>query len=187
MLVTARLKFLTPCLGNKRMERRDLMLRDSSGKVLLLQSWWRAGLYYAAQALSRYQKEVGEIQADPVVEGSTTIYRRYYSDTCFKEHEAFDAGSEVTVNFCVPDRISLAAFRELMDIAGKYVGISPYGYKADFGRFVVLEIKPLKRGTHERGRDTAVGESDTGSASACRHPDTGIDVRQTDSKQGQQS
>ena len=142
MQVTATIRFLTPSLGNCRNERRDKMLRDQQGRVLYLQSWWRAGLGYAAQALSRFEPDVINIQADPVVEGHPEIYRRYYSESGFKEHEAFLAGAEMKVKFCLPNRISPEDFKELLTVAGRYVGISPYGYRHDFGRFEVVTVEP---------------------------------------------
>jgi hypothetical protein len=29
-------------------------------------------------------------------------------------------------------------------MAGRYVGISPYGHKQDFGRFLVMAVEPTK-------------------------------------------
>ncbi len=143
MQVVATIRFLTPSLGNCRNERRDKMLRDQSGRIIYLQSWWRSGLGYAAQALSRLEKEVAEIQADPVVEGNPEIFRRYYNANSFKEHEAFLAGSTLKARFCLPNRVSTEDFKELLTVAGKYVGISPYGYRHDFGRFEVVSVEPL--------------------------------------------
>lgn len=143
MQVVVTIRFLTPSLGNCRNERRDKMLRDRDGRILYLQSWWRSGLGYAAQALNRMEKEVAEIQADPVVEGHPEIYRRYYNAKDFKEHEAFIAGSTMRARFCLPNRITPEDFRELLAVAGKYVGISPYGYRHDFGRFEVVSVEPL--------------------------------------------
>jgi len=147
MEVVARLRFTTPCLGNVRRPQRDLMLRSSTGNVLFLQGWWRACLSYAANAVGRYQKDVGDVQADPEVDGTTDVFKRYYGETEYKEHEAFLAGAEITVRFCLPSSVPLAGFKELMEVAGKYAGISPYGYKQNYGRFSVLSIEPATRKT----------------------------------------
>jgi len=141
MEVVATLRFLTPSLGNARGERRDRMLYSTEGEVVYLQSWWRSSLGYAAQALCRHQGTIDKIQADPVVRGPVSIHKRFYSPTSFKEHEAFLAGTEVEVRFMLPKKLRLEAFRELLETAGKYAGISPYGYKQDYGRFIVVDVR----------------------------------------------
>jgi len=158
MEVRARIRFTTPCLGNVRSERRDKMLRNAEGKVLLLQSWWRAGLGYAAQALGHHEQEVKQIQAAPEVDGATTIYRRYYGASTFKEHEAFLAGAVIEVKFMLPASLSPESFRDLLETAGCYVGISPYGYRHDYGRFAVLDVcsaRPCPGGAGEKHDQSA--------------------------------
>lgn len=119
--------------------RRDRMLY-SEGKIIYLQSWWRSSLGYAAQALCRHQKLIDQIQVDPIADGTLSVYKRFYSPTLFKEHEAFLTGTEVEFRFMLPGKLSLEAFRELLETAGKYAGISPYGYKQDYGRFIVIDV-----------------------------------------------
>lgn len=145
MEVIATIRFTTPSLGAVR-GPVNKMLRNAEGNVLFLQTWWRAGLGYASQALSRYQNEVTRIQSDPIVEGATTIFKRYYSPTHFQEHEAFDTNAEIRVRFCLPKRVTAEGFHELLSVAGQYVGISPYGFKNDYGRFVVVDVSPVKKG-----------------------------------------
>lgn len=144
MEVTVRLKFTTPSLGNVRGEMLDRMLRDPEGDVIFLQSWWRAVLSYGAQAFGRYQKEIEMVQTDPKVKGELSTYRRYYRPNEFKLHEAFLTGTEIEVRFCLPRAIGPAEFKELLTLAGRYVGVSPYGHKQDYGRFLVLSVEPVR-------------------------------------------
>ncbi len=148
MEVIARIRFTTPCLGAERKPRRDAMARDKDGRVILLQSKWRAALRFAAKAICRHQDDIDNIQVDPVVDGTTGIYRRYFSTTQVQEHECFNAGDEITVRFCLPNAIPIESFEELLTTAGRYAGISPYGFKLDFGRFAVLEVK-RKHASHD--------------------------------------
>ena len=145
MEVEVKLRFTTPCLGNERHAQRDLMLRSGSGHVALLQSWWRACLAFAAQALNQHQRDIESIQADPEVDGNVTIHKRYWSDREFKEHECFAAGEVVTARFFLPNEVPVDDFRCLLETAGKYAGISPYGYRQNFGRFVVVSVTPIRR------------------------------------------
>lgn len=155
MEVVATLRFTTPCLGNIRGKDANRMLRDANGKVIFLQTWWRAGLGFAAQALCRYQKEVPDVQTDPVVDGELSVYKRYYAPEKYTEHEAFDAGSVIRVRFMLPHKIDADGFRELLEMSGKYVGISPCGYRQDFGRFTVINVDILRTRRH---RDHGKGE-----------------------------
>ena len=160
MEVSVIIRFTTPCLGNVRGSVGE-MLRDAQGRVIFLQSWWRAGLGFAAQALCRYQKEVAEVQTDPVVEGTLSNYERYYAPDKSQTHEAFDAGTTLRVRFLLPRKMDAKGFRELLKLSGKYVGISPYGYRQDFGRFTVESVdvvreRPIKR---ERNRSVTRGEN----------------------------
>ena len=150
MEVIARIRFTTPCLGAERKPRCDTMLRDKEGRVILMQSWWRSALRFAAKAMCRHQDDIENIQVDPVVDGTTRIYKRYFSTASFQEHECFDAGDEITVRFCLPNAIPVESFTELLSTAGKYVGISPYGFKLDFGRFAVLEVVKKHAGNNPK-------------------------------------
>jgi hypothetical protein len=131
------------------------MLRDAEGHVVFLQSWWRASLLHAANAIGRWRQEVEAIQADPVIHGQTSIYRRYYKSTEFKAHEAFVVGAEVVVRFLLPYGLDLPQFQELLSVAGRYAGLSPYRGQSDWGRFEVLSVVPV--GTKEK--QGALGES----------------------------
>jgi hypothetical protein len=150
-------------LGAIRKDGKDLFPRNPEGRVVFLQSWWRAGLGYAAQALCRFQNDVKKIQTAPEVVGEVSIYKRWYTKEDSWDHECFDTGSVIQVRFCLPRRLQVADFHELLDVAGEYVGISPYGYKQDFGRFEVLEVRPYKRHRKRREKclDHAGGKPDS--------------------------
>lgn len=151
MEVLATIRFTTPCLGNIR-GKVNRMLRNPDGKVIFMQTWWRAGLGYAADALGKFQNDVTKIQADPVIEGCTTTFKRYYGPKDYQEHEAFETNAIIKAKFSLPARVNIEAFYELLDMAGRYVGISPYGYKEDFGRFVVVEVVPVRSIKGEGGK-----------------------------------
>ena len=141
MEVTAAIRFITPSLGDVRGEVRDRFHYDKDGKVIFLQSWFRSMLRFGAQALGRAQKEVDDIQVDPLITGVVKVYKRYYKADAFKEHEAFLAGDEIRINFYLPNSIPIDLFRQILEIAGRYVGVSAYGFRQNFGRFVVVSIE----------------------------------------------
>lgn len=176
MEVIAHLRFNTPCLGDQRGQHRDTMRRDADGNVVMLQAWWRSSLRYAAQALGLFHKEVDQVQADPVIVGSTKLYKRYYSLTEFKEHEAFLDGDSIEVKFMLPNNLSVENFRELLSIAGRFAGISPYGFKQNFGRFVVVELREVRRAVYAGCGNATLGKSTQTDTIQYSHPERGVDI-----------
>lgn len=155
--LTVRIKFTSPCLGNvksfrtfkskgKRRKRTlFLMPRSPSGKVTFLPTWWQANMKKAAEVLCRYQKDVSEIRFSPEVDGQPRqlpdgAYRRYHESDRYSPHEAFLADDVVGVSCLVPSSIDDESMWRLMELAGKYYGISPYR-PGDYGFFTVESIK----------------------------------------------
>lgn len=163
--LTIRIEFTSPSLGNvkrkdsTRLSGRFLMLRSpNDGPVLFLPTWWQANMRFAAAVLGRYQSDVKQIHWDAAVEGNPRqketkngvvpawypVYRpskaagkkRRYS-----LHEAFYEGQVVGINAIVPPSISDVVFHRLMDLIGRYQGISPYK-PGEFGRFRVVSLQP---------------------------------------------
>ena len=153
MELIVKIKFTTPCLGNVRRDDFDRMVRDDSGRVIFLPSWWRAAFAQAASAISRYYNYVDQIRAAPPVEGEVTNIERRYGkgEADYKIHEGFDAGAAITVKFAIPGKMHIRQFVELLEAVGDYVGISPYGWKrGSFGHFKVLEVNP-RGGSYKKG------------------------------------
>lgn len=147
--VEARIRFLSPCLGAVRRTTRNgvlySMLRDLDGRVIFLPTWWQSILRFAAKVQNRHQDVVGRITWEVTVKGNPSRYRRYLSKQKtngghrYAVHEAFQIGNEVSVCCVLPDAVSSAAFRELLDTAGRYRGISPF-QPGTFGRFEVVNV-----------------------------------------------
>ncbi len=72
-------------------------------------------------------------------------YRRYYTKSRFRLHEAFHPGDVITVHAVLPDELPIADFQEMLSIGGRYKGISPFGSDKQFGTFTVQGVKPKKR------------------------------------------
>lgn len=152
-----RIRFTSPCLGNRRTyytvftvegkrKRRPLFLfiRNPDRKVTFLQTWWQRNIKKAAETLCRYQKDVTDIRFAPEVDGQPRklpdgAFKRYYDKDKFSPHEAFHAGDEVGISCLVPSNISDDGMWRLMDLAGKYYGISPYE-PINYGLFNVESI-----------------------------------------------
>jgi hypothetical protein len=143
--VTVRLRFNNECLGAVRKKDCNEMLKDPDGRVMLMATWWQAVIGFAAKVLNRHQDLVKQIEWDPVVTATPKLFRRYYEPGKYTVHEAFLKGDVITVNCVIPSGLNLEDLRTLMQMAGRYKGISPYKPERKYGTFDVLEICPFLR------------------------------------------
>jgi len=143
--VEVTLRFNNHCLGDCRFGSISAFLRDPDGRVMLLATWWASLMRYAAKVANRHHKTVKDIDWDPVVQGESREYRRYYKARRFRLHEAFYPGDEIVVHAVLPDGLTLDDFRELLSIAGRYRGISPFGSDRKYGTFDVRAVTPKRR------------------------------------------
>ena len=145
------IRFTQPSLGSvqRRINGQTVycLHRTAEGKTMFLPSWWRAITREASNVLNIYQAEVLRIRWDPEVSGDVTKYRRYVGTrkkgrARFALHEAFDAGSRLTARCLVPSSICLDMFQRILDLAGRYYGISAYR-PGQYGTFEVLNVAPI--------------------------------------------
>jgi len=100
----------------------------------------------AAEILCRHHKDVEQIRFAMEVDGNPgsapdNLFRRYFEENKFSQHEAFFPGDVIGVTCVVPSSIDDDDFRRLLTYAGKYCGMSP-GHPNDFGFYVVESIIP---------------------------------------------
>ena len=148
--VETTLRFNAHSLGNCRHKKVSTFLHDPDGRVMLLATWWEALMRYAAQLLNRHQSAVRHIDWDPVVEGTPKEFKRFYAQGRFTLHEAFYPGDCIVVRAVLPDEIDLDDFKELLTIAGRYKGMSPYRQEKKYGTFDVLSVEPRQRPRRQR-------------------------------------
>lgn len=148
--VTARLRFNNFSLGAVRCRNLNKMLRDPEGRVMYMPTWWAALMRYAAKVLNRHQQLVGQIDWDPIIDGTPRNYRRYYGPSRYTLHEAFYPGDEIGVNAVLPSGIIISDFTQLLDVAGRYRGISPYKPKDKWGTFEVANVTRRRRNLSSR-------------------------------------
>jgi hypothetical protein len=148
--VKVTLQFDQHSLGDCRRKKISRMLRAPNGRVMFLPSWWQALMRYAAQVMNRHHAAVRDIDWDPIIEGTPREYKRFYAPSRYTVHEAFFPGDKIVVHAVVPASLPLEDFSELLRIAGRYKGISPYR-KGPYGTFDVVDIEvkgaPLQRGS----------------------------------------
>jgi hypothetical protein len=146
--VQARLRFNAHSLGAVRTRGKpavDKFLHDPEGQVMFLPTWWGALMKFATKLLNRHHSLVQEIDWDPVIDGTPREYRRFYKPKVFQLHEAFYPGDTIGVNAVLPTGLSVEDFHQLLDVAGKYKGMSPYRAQKKYGTFEVLTVLKRKR------------------------------------------
>lgn len=161
--ITIRLKFVAPCLGNRKMAdgsgRFVFQRNPSTNRVLFLPTWHYANMRFAAQLLNRHQDQVGKINWDPQVDGrmrsDNRWFRREYTNSTGTKHrhalhEAFFPEQEISINACLPATISEDDFISLMAKAGQYRGLSPWK-PGEYGFYSVVSIR--RRAAHYEAAD----------------------------------
>ena len=148
--LTVRIRFVSPCLGNAKDGAGNLKFaRTPSGDVTFLASWHMDNMRLAARLLGRHQDEVQKILWDVAVDGVVAKgkdrwHKRYFTARDnhrrrFARHECFQPGQVVGLNCLVPNAISDDDLLQLMTIAGKYKGLSPFR-PGEFGHYTVESI-----------------------------------------------
>jgi hypothetical protein len=100
--------------------------------------------------LGRHQDEVRKISWDIVVDGQVRNpcwHRLYYTNGSgrrrFVLHECFFPGQVVGINCVVPSVITDDDLWQLMQIVGRYRGISPWLH-GEYGLFEVESVRPRR-------------------------------------------
>lgn len=151
-----RLRFTRHCLGNAKKQlnkdgkRRNVFvfLRSPSGKVVFMPTWWRSILLAAAKVHCRHHSLVGKVMFSPEIDGNprpipNQIFRRYSGPRQFSCHEAFFPGDEIGATALVPTELSDSDFETMLNLAGRYCGISP-ARSGEFGFFTVESVRKLE-------------------------------------------
>ncbi len=153
------IRFISPSLGSEKQPKggKFQFMRspvdgptDTSekGKILFLASWHQANMKFASQMLGRHQKEIQDILWDVEIDCQLRRecwYRCYYRKTSkgrdrWSTHESIVKGQTVTINCVVPSTIDDTDFWSLMQLSGKYKGLSPFR-PGKHGHFEVVSIR----------------------------------------------
>jgi hypothetical protein len=139
------IEFITHCLSSGNRDNvSDRFMKDSENNIVWNQSWWYSALTNAILQSGSRDVKPGHFNFNPTVSARTQLYRRKYSGDKFRTHEAIMPGVKVTFEFVAPDHLTESMIREVMDYLGKYVGLSPYGYKLGYGKFKVVNLELAK-------------------------------------------
>lgn len=148
--VTIKLKFTTPCLGDVRDVPSGILRlrRDGVGRVVIMPNVWKLIINKSAPTCGVSPRICKSIRWDPVVDGEPKLFERMWSDESTGGskrgvdcHESFPAGAIVGIRALVPDDLTPDQLSKILNVAGSFCGVSPWGHRHGFGRFVVEDIR----------------------------------------------
>jgi len=153
--LSVKIKFTNPSLGNEKNQRTGRFNFQRSpgrdGKILFLASWHQSNMRFAADMLGRHHTDIGKICWDIEVDGEVRekcLTRCYYrkkpgGKERWSTHESLVKGQTIVINCVVPASIDDDDFWSLMQLAGKYKGLSPW-QPGKYGHFEVVGIRPRR-------------------------------------------
>jgi hypothetical protein len=138
---TFTIEFITHCLASGKIENaHDEFRKDSEGNLVWQQSWWYSALTQAINLSSIRGVRPADLNINPIVEAETELFKRKYGADKFRTHEAILPGTRVTFEAVVADHITESVLENILERAGKYVGLSPYGFNLGYGKFNTIEV-----------------------------------------------
>jgi hypothetical protein len=140
---TFTLEFTTHVLANSvgPNDEKDHFQRDSENNLIWQQSWWYSAFTRAIELSHIRGIKASDISMNLSVKADTEVYKRRYGDGQFRKHEAIMPGTRLTFEAIVDDRITQSNLEVILDRMGKFVGLSPYGYRLGYGKFNVISVE----------------------------------------------
>lgn len=118
----------------------DRFQRDGANNIIFQQSWFHSAFCQAIELAHMRGIKAGDIHMDLTFTAPTQLYNRRYGPEKYREHEAIYPGTKVTFNAVVADHVTDQMLKQILERMGKFVGLSPYGFKLGFGKFGVVEV-----------------------------------------------
>lgn len=133
---------------------RDHFERDSQKNMIWQQSWWYSAFAKAIELAHIRGIKASDVCMNLTATAATKLYRRRYGDDKYRTHEAIMPGTRVRFEAVVADHVTESNLLTIMDRMGKYVGLSPYGYKLGYGKFNVISCKVAPSDSNEKVLET---------------------------------
>jgi len=167
MLILSTIKLTQPLLGNIQtssgLRAFSLLNKDPKEQVKLIEintQYWLAIFLQAGKELGLNLKKENFIFSTVMeFDGNFEVETRTFNKTNVETFEAVGRGSELTIKFLYKDpEISRVALVNLLRHVGNFYGISPWGSKFGYGRFIVLDSDPSMLEKHDEVLDDASAE-----------------------------
>lgn len=141
------IKFKSQCLGHIPKTNEYFMFpRDAEGKVMIMQSWWRASLRKATEQLEQPPSpELKQLSQRILLETKcvecSTVMTKEMPQGKQVTYDCFPIGAILDLNFLVPLGISDAAIRQAFERVGSWIGLSPRHAGEGYGRYEILKFE----------------------------------------------
>jgi len=140
--------FSACCLANGTgpSGERDVFQRDNEDNIVFQQAAWFSAFAQGIDLARVRGIKPGDIHMNLSVKAPTEMYERRYGDGAhgeskYRVHEAIMPGTTVTFEAVVSDHVTESSLKEILTKIGKYVGLSPYGFRLGMGRFNVVSVE----------------------------------------------
>jgi hypothetical protein len=146
MIFEADIQFTSNFLGGLKKDNRGVrsMIRTPSGLIYLEEEEWRAWFKKAATYL-KIDIDTGSIILPEGFESnSTSLLRRVFNKVKVDLFEGIERGNSITIQFLIEESSdkhpSLDDMEKMLDVIGKFYGISQFGKKFHCGRFKLQSL-----------------------------------------------
>jgi len=138
--LSAVLQVITPILGSiiDYDARVGRFHRSPENGVIIMPGWWRQTVDFGAKAVGRGQSQARDIRFAPVVKCEVTQHRRYTTDDSYIDHEAIERVCVISLS--TPVGLQVETVRDILNQGGRFVGIAPFRWHVNYGRFEVVDI-----------------------------------------------
>lgn len=147
MLVIAQVRLTSHFLGELKPDNRGVRRFKMNAKrmVAVNQTGWLDDLVFAAHTMKmevNVRKTV--VPPDGIMPASIHLLRRTFSGAHVEFFESFRKGAILTFDLVLHDEKprcpSLEKLRAILEFTGEHCGISQWGKKFGFGRFLVVNV-----------------------------------------------
>lgn len=140
---TFEIEFVSHCLagGIGPDGTRDRFQRTSDNRIVAQPSWWHAALTRAITLSHLTDVRAIDITVEPTFEAPTELWDFHFAPKQSRCHEAIMPGTRVRFCAIVADHVTEQTLTTILDRMGRFVGLSPFGYRMGFGKFVLRSVQ----------------------------------------------
>ena len=157
------LKITTPILSSNRAEDGKFYFEKLNGHTVIKKACFNAAkvMLFKTLGFAYPERELQGIKIIPEIESSTapevidTYFRRITS-----RHEALTGC--ITIKFLTPDSVGEELFTEFLSDIGAYIGLSPWGSRLGYGKFIVSSVEVTENAQISDGISHAESDCSTG-------------------------
>tara|TARA_B100000579_G_scaffold437938_1_gene470081 strand:+ start:888 stop:1352 length:465 start_codon:yes stop_codon:yes gene_type:complete len=151
MIYKASLKLTTNFLGGGSRQKgasvRPLTYTED-GLVAINEEEWRSNIALALKQLNlKFDIKKFIFESGFNAEGKVMVLKRVYNKVNIDLFEGIERGNTIDIQFVYKDEVdnapSVKAVKKLLNIIGKFYGMSQWGTKFHCGRFSVKEVKRI--------------------------------------------